>query len=321
MARRAAIGFLVGLLLAAAAAADDPRTRDYAAIDQWALQTPVAETATLEGLAHYLVRPARDDFDKARALFRWITANIHYDVEAFLSGRRSGVSAADTLRHGRSVCQGYANLFQQMGEAVGLRVVTISGWAKGYNHVPGEELGETNHAWNAVQVGAEWYLLDSTWGAGYVSAARQYVPKFDDFYFLTPPEQFVRRHLPEEERWQLLDPPLTAEAFRAGIAGEPALFRLGLAPESHREEIIRTGPDLNLVFMAPENTFMLVQAKDGDTNIFPQAIPGTREGERLRFALRLPPGEHELRCYGRRDNPYGSYECVLSYKVIVTAGG
>lgn len=309
------------LLLAATVRADDPRSRDYSRLDEWALQTPVTQASTIEGLARYLVQPAQDDFDKIRVLFRWIAANINYDVEAFFSGKLEGTGAEDTLHNGRSVCQGYSNLFEQMGKAVGLQVVTVSGWAKGYNYVPGEELGKTNHAWNAVQVGEHWYLVDATWGAGYVSETREYVRKFEDFYFLTPPEQFIRRHLPEEERWQLLNPPLSAAEFRASVPGEPGLFKLGLVPESHKEAIIRTGPDLTLSFGAPADTFMLAKAASGGKDLFEKAVSGKREGDTIRFALQLPPGEHELLFYGRKGGPYGSYDCVLRYKVIVGAGG
>jgi hypothetical protein len=38
----------------------------------------------------------------------------------------------------------------------------------------------------------------------------QFVKRYDDYYFLTPPEQFIRHHYPDDLRWTLLEsaPPL-----------------------------------------------------------------------------------------------------------------
>src|SRR6185503_17577227 len=69
-----------------------------------------------------------------------------------------------------------------------------------------------NHTWNAVYLDSTWHLLDVTWASGFVSFANEYVKKFNEFYFLTPPDQFIRDHYPEDLRWTLLnDPPVYRE--------------------------------------------------------------------------------------------------------------
>jgi transglutaminase/protease-like cytokinesis protein 3 len=47
-----------------------------------------------------------------------------------------------------------------------------------------------------------WYLIDSTWG---VKDKDNLDSEVNDFYFLTDPKKFVYTHLPENEKWQLLD--------------------------------------------------------------------------------------------------------------------
>ena len=60
------------------------------------------------------------------------------------------------------------------------------------------------HEWNAVQIENEWYFVESTWGAGYSTDHKHFTKKFTPYYFFTPPEEYVRGHLPFDEKWQLL---------------------------------------------------------------------------------------------------------------------
>lgn len=52
--------------------------------------------------------------------------------------------------------------------------------------------------------------------------------RFDDFYFLTDPEEFIYTHFPDEERWQLLDAPVSLEEFEKRVFKTSAFFALGL---------------------------------------------------------------------------------------------
>ncbi|KAH3755436.1 hypothetical protein DPMN_190132 [Dreissena polymorpha] len=51
------------------------------------------------------------------------------------------------------------------------------------------------HAWNSVYIDNDWFLVDVTWGAGFVkSKERKYVPRFTNAYFLTDPEVLITEH-------------------------------------------------------------------------------------------------------------------------------
>jgi hypothetical protein len=58
-----------------------------------------------------------------------------------------------------------------------------------------------------------WQLLDVTWASGYITwQGNSFVRQLDEQYFLSPPEQFIREHYPDDLRWSLMeDPPLMTE--------------------------------------------------------------------------------------------------------------
>ena len=69
------------------------------------------------------------------------------------------------LKNRFAVCSGYANLYQALGEKMGLKSAVVIGYAKGLGYLVGNA-SDANHAWNAVRINNSWYLIDATWGAG-----------------------------------------------------------------------------------------------------------------------------------------------------------
>jgi len=101
----------------------------------------------------------------------------------------------------------------------GLSCVTITGWAKGVDYRPGVAITSQplNHSWNAVYIDGDWQLVDSHWGTRFLQSesnvAENLVYEFDDFYFLTDPEQLAYTHRPQDSDWQLLSEPQSAIQF------------------------------------------------------------------------------------------------------------
>ena len=127
--------FLLMLHIVIVAADDEAR---YADIDRHALSAPVSVTKSIKDLSVYLTRPFITDEEKARAIFRWITDNITYDVEGFFSGRKTEAESGDVLKSRSSVCSGYSSLFEELGKVAGLQITTIDGYAKGFGYQPGD---------------------------------------------------------------------------------------------------------------------------------------------------------------------------------------
>ncbi len=54
------------------------------------------------------------------------------------------------------------------------------------------------HFWNVIKLDNKWYFIETTWSAGYYEKDK-YIKRFEPFWFLTPPEQFIYFHLPNEK--------------------------------------------------------------------------------------------------------------------------
>ncbi len=168
--------------------------------------------SSVEELAKILTPLASTESGKARLAYAWITQHIAYDVEALKRDRRElDLSTTGVLTSRMTICSGYANLYQSLAKAMGLKSVIVEGYAKGPSYLVGQDK-DINHAWNGVKIDGTWYLLDATWGAGAIEND-QFVAKFNPYYFATPPDQLIYSHFPAESHWQLLPTVYTRAAF------------------------------------------------------------------------------------------------------------
>jgi len=181
-------------------------------IDQEVRKLPMERQRSITELSAALEGIAGTDREKTRALYIWITENIAYDTDSFFRGISGPTDSAGTFRSRKSVCEGYAELFTEIGTRLGLDVVTIHGYAKGWGYREGLDPGGINHAWNAVRIDGEWHLFDATWGAGYVNG-RDFIRRYREFYFDTPPEEFIFTHYPEDTSFQVLNNPVSRRDF------------------------------------------------------------------------------------------------------------
>ena len=178
-------------------------------------------------LAKQLASLGKTDREKVRAIFRWITEHIDYNVVPFGWGKKKPYSfysepddsiaalpplgervAAKVLKTGVAFCDGYSRLFKTLCDHAGIKAEVIYGYARTNNN----RRFAVNHTWNSVYIDSSWYLLDVTWASGVLSYGNEYIRQYNDFYFLTPPEEFIREHYPEDPQWTLLkDPPVYRE--------------------------------------------------------------------------------------------------------------
>jgi hypothetical protein len=153
-----------------------------------------------------------------------------------MKGRLKHDNVKHVLRRRKAVCEGYAYVFAEMCQAVGLQAVTVEGYARDWIFDNGDKLYVPRHEWNAVLINGQWQLVDATWGAGGMSQApgwlrRQlnrisknpvktgplhFVFHYDSTYFLQNPEEFRMAHLPVDPIWQLTDTAMPVATFEAG---------------------------------------------------------------------------------------------------------
>ncbi|GMU51855.1 MAG: hypothetical protein AMXMBFR33_10010 [Candidatus Xenobia bacterium] len=188
------------------------KPRDLSWVDAYALAAPPEAEKSVKSLAKYLAgrtaeergikysgtardlqRIRRWDEERARAIYRWMTANIAY------AGREAEWRAARATRNGRAtlvhdnkklldpekilqtrktICLGYATLYRALAVESGLRCDLVTG------NLTGDP--DARHAWNEVRVGEARLGIDATWGTA----------EYEEWY-LVPLSRFRKTHTPD----------------------------------------------------------------------------------------------------------------------------
>jgi transglutaminase/protease-like cytokinesis protein 3 len=210
-----------------------PAPKPYDAIDRHALKASPDVETSLAPLARYLVEPATNDKQKARAIYRWITDRIAYDTESFFAHQHPDEAPELTLKRRKALCGGYAMLFKSLCKEAGVKAVVVEGKVKGIGYSESDPSSTGLHGWNSVKLGDEWYLVDATWGAGSINdKSKKFEKRFQEFYFLTPPEALIFTHFPRKENCQLLDEPITEKDFDRQPKASARFFEVGVTPEA-----------------------------------------------------------------------------------------
>ena len=127
------------------------------------------------------------DYEKARALEKYVAENYCYDFDA-KEGTTDleSISVDVVLRDRRSVCLGISNLYMALLEAAGIKAVNIKGSAI-YRETPFALPTEgQNHEWVAFYYEEEqrWVWTDPVWGGlGDYKKGEYYPGKYNGNYF------------------------------------------------------------------------------------------------------------------------------------------
>jgi transglutaminase/protease-like cytokinesis protein 3 len=205
------------------------RTADFSEVDR---SVKFIEATSPADLSQQLTVNYTSDLQKVRAIFRWMTDNIAYRTkETTIRKKRQKQDEEElddttdlkpldervsetVLANKVAVCEGYARLFKTLCMYAGIRAEVVNGYGKTEPHKLRQRF-RSNHAWNAVMIDSVWQLLDVTWASGYITwQGDSFVRQLDEQYFLSPPEQFIREHYPDDLRWSLMDDPPLMPEFR-----------------------------------------------------------------------------------------------------------
>jgi transglutaminase/protease-like cytokinesis protein 3 len=196
----------------------DVRKFDYSKVDSFVLKLPDYKTRSVAKLTKKITKPFSTDYEKARAIFIWITEHISYDCKAYHFPKLRTEDSKKILKQRKAICGGYSSLFASMANTAGIPCQYIGGIASETTRY--KEIGKIKgepHAWNAIKLQGEWYLTDATWGSGYGDEkCTVFVKSRNETYFLTYPEIFGLAHLPDpkQSRWLLYIDKFTKEQFR-----------------------------------------------------------------------------------------------------------
>ena len=313
------IALLLLILLAAGVAAASTRPREFAAIDAHARSTPESAALSIDSLADYLTKSSRDDGEKARAIFCWIAHNITYDIS--LLGTKPDPQA--TLDRRRAVCAGYAVLFKALAEVAGLKAEIVHGGSKSPG--PAAAIGPDgllNHDWNVVEIDGAWGLVDCTWGAGRLDKRGRFSKHYTDHYFLTPPDLFAYDHLPDDPRWQLLDPPLPKATYLRRVKVQPAFFERGLRPLTHGEAHIDAGSSLTVRIGAPPGTLVVATLSQNGADLTDNCTFAQRAEGGFTIDVVFPwAGDYTLTVFARERGPLrAEYDSAIEYSIHARSG-
>ena len=192
---------------------------DFTSIDDYAKAYP-KKTSTIDELANYFLLKEASELEKARMIYVWLAENINYDDHGYNSKQFGDNSAEGVLQNKVAVCAGFANLYQALGDKMGLKIITLRGLAKGYGYDESsyDNIEEaSNHAWNSINIDGVWKIFDATWGHGYAftNSKGKLVSKkeVDNEWFNIDPKISIFSHLPEESDKQFLSPTISFETF------------------------------------------------------------------------------------------------------------
>lgn len=107
---------------------------------------------------------ARRDWDELSAIYDHIIEHISYDHERAGDPDASLAQAPrETIARGLGVCRDYAALFEDLARSRGFEAGSMRS-------------SRMDHAWNAMRLGASWWIVDVTWNDGEIFAGGYSIP-------------------------------------------------------------------------------------------------------------------------------------------------
>lgn len=284
---------------------------------------PDPATRSVARLAGSLKALSRSPLELALAYYAWICHHIAYDVPALRAPTLNRMTAEQVLSSRRAVCAGYAELFKALADAGGLEARVVAGTSRSAAlRVLDRRPDAYRHAWNAVQLGGKWQLLDATWGAGYVDEGLEFIRCYSEHYFLTPPGQFIHDHLPDDPRWQLLSPVVTPAEFHGLPLLRPAFFALGCGLGSHFSGSITASATAVLPIETAPDVSLTAQVRTTDGRVLEQCTLVQPEDGLTQARTAFPTsGNYVLRIFGKRRSDPGAYEWVADFQVRASFEG
>ncbi|MFA5448904.1 MAG: transglutaminase domain-containing protein [Clostridia bacterium] len=114
-----------------------------------------------------IINDGMSDAEKAHAIYDYLSAEVLYDYElAAIPLNTPNINSYEgfylegVFIRGKAVCDGIAKSFNLLAHMEGIAAKKISGYAV----QGGSSIG---HAWNKINIGGEWYIVDATWGSSY----------------------------------------------------------------------------------------------------------------------------------------------------------
>lgn len=213
---------------------------------------PAAAKQNVTGVGRWIAQHESNPFDRVKAIHDFVADHVAYDAPALAQGRYPPQDADTVLRTGVGVCAGYANLLKAIADVTGDEVSIVTGDSRG----AGGDIAGGGHAWNAAKIDDRWYLIDSTWDAGFVNG-QEFTKEYSTGYLFVPPAIMGISHFPSEAGWQLRSEPLGRGEFVRQPMMRPEFFAAGLTLESPTRSQVSVDDRVEIVLRNPKGLFVL----------------------------------------------------------------
>lgn len=149
---------------------------------------------------------AENDFEKIKLINDAIWYLVSYDIYNATFRTFENQDYITNLKTGKCVCEGFAKLFNRMCDLCSIPCIEI--WGRVDPKVP-----QSGHAWNAIQIKKEWYLVDITWGCSFLNLDGTRNDTYSTDYLFNTPDFFVTQHVPLYKELQLLKKPINPKGY------------------------------------------------------------------------------------------------------------
>ncbi len=127
-----------------------------------------SDDVEIKALAQSITSGITNDYDKVKAIHKWVSENVYYDFDALRTGDYSNMDAKGVLMYKKGVCEGYSNLTAALLRSIGIPCRVQTGYALGISTTGDWDnvsinTTQSNHAWNEAYAEGRWLILDTTW--------------------------------------------------------------------------------------------------------------------------------------------------------------
>ena len=274
---------------------------------------PKEVETSYQAVAKHLAEKESDPYLRIKAIHDYLADRITYDVQMVLEPevrRERPQDPKSVFERRTAVCDGYSQLFEAMVKEIGGQAEYVGGESRGIDG----NVSDIAHAWNAVMIEGEWFLVDVTWDAGVVKDDR-YVKQYSTDYLLTPPDLFVITHFPSHDEWQLLEQPISRGEFLRKPMLRPSFYAEGLelvSPE--RSQVTVEGRTFEIELTNRGLFYLIGTVRPSDSSQEKECVVRYQKKE-AKIRCQLPgPGQYVVRMYGSKI-AHGAYPMIGAFEV------
>lgn len=149
-----------------AAALSPGQTAQYITMDG-TLDNAAEIWGEIEEISNGICEGLDDDYDKLRAISRWVSDNIYYDHPIYSEGAPKYCLSLEYMLNNRSsICGGYSNMTSALCAVQGIRCLNVSGMAINYGMCFQQDTEGDFHEWNVAEIDGRRVIVDSGWNSG-----------------------------------------------------------------------------------------------------------------------------------------------------------